>query len=199
MKRIFALILGLLLCCSSALAHPGGTDSKGGHTNHSTGEYHYHHGYSAHQHENGQCPYDFDDKTGQSSGSASSGSTSSKPRATKQKGVFDMFGAPDTTYITQELIERILTISTLLYPVATIATLALCIIAVRGVNDGMSMGAHVVHWILTLVEVAWFICSINLIDVWVSPWWVIICHIIGTIALSWSCFSLLLCILMFFF
>lgn len=72
MKRIFALILGLLLCCSSALAHPGGTDSKGGHTNHSTGEYHYHHGYSAHQHENGQCPYDFDDKTGQSSGSASS-------------------------------------------------------------------------------------------------------------------------------
>jgi hypothetical protein len=78
------VLLVLLLCCSSAFAHPGGTDSKGGHTNHSTGEYHYHHGYSAHQHKNGKCPYDFDDKTGQSSGSASSGSTSSKPRATKK-------------------------------------------------------------------------------------------------------------------
>ena len=41
-------------------AHPGRTDRNGGHTNHSTGEYHYHHGYSAHQHENGVCPYDYD-------------------------------------------------------------------------------------------------------------------------------------------
>lgn len=72
MRRFWFVLLVLLLCCSSAFAHPGGTDSKGGHTNHSTGEYHYHHGYPAHQHENGQCPYDFDDKTGQSSGSASS-------------------------------------------------------------------------------------------------------------------------------
>ncbi|MCH5213142.1 MAG: YHYH domain-containing protein [Oscillospiraceae bacterium] len=47
----------------SVSAHPGKTDSKGGHHDSSTGEYHYHHGYSAHQHSNGVCPYDFDDKT----------------------------------------------------------------------------------------------------------------------------------------
>ena len=50
-------------------AHPGKTDSSGGHTDHSTGEYHYHHGYSAHDHYDmdgdgfSDCPYDFVDKT----------------------------------------------------------------------------------------------------------------------------------------
>jgi hypothetical protein len=44
-------------------AHPGKTDSHGAHTDHSTGIYHYHHGYPAHNHINGECPYDFDDKT----------------------------------------------------------------------------------------------------------------------------------------
>lgn len=57
MRRTFALILLLLLACQIALAHPGNTDSKGGHTNRSTGEYHYHHGYPEHQHNNGECPY----------------------------------------------------------------------------------------------------------------------------------------------
>lgn len=56
--RRFALFLALALCITvSAYAHPGGTDSKGGHTNHSTGEYHYHHGNPEHQHVNGFCPY----------------------------------------------------------------------------------------------------------------------------------------------
>ena len=31
-------------------AHSGRTDSSGGHYNHSTGDYHYHHGSSAHDH-----------------------------------------------------------------------------------------------------------------------------------------------------
>ena len=59
----------LLLCCTDAYAHSGKTDSNGGHWNHSTGKYHYHHGYSAHDHYdmNGDgivdCPYDFDDTT----------------------------------------------------------------------------------------------------------------------------------------
>ncbi len=50
-------------------AHSGRTDGSGGHTNHSTGEYHYHHGYSAHDHYDmdgdgvKDCPYDFDDNT----------------------------------------------------------------------------------------------------------------------------------------
>lgn len=39
-----------------AFAHPGRTDSKGGHTNHSTREYHYHHGHGEHQHDDGFCP-----------------------------------------------------------------------------------------------------------------------------------------------
>lgn len=54
-----------------ALAHPGRTDGRGGHTNHSTGEYHYHHGYPAHDHVDGVCPYNFDDKTGERSGTSS--------------------------------------------------------------------------------------------------------------------------------
>lgn len=44
-------------------AHSGKTDFKGGHFDNNTGEYHYHHGYPAHKHTNGNCPYDFNDKT----------------------------------------------------------------------------------------------------------------------------------------
>lgn len=72
---ILLVIPSLLLV---AFAHPGRTDSKGGHTNHSTGEYHYHHGYSAHDHYDMDgdgdldCPYDFEDKTNHSSNSTQS-------------------------------------------------------------------------------------------------------------------------------
>ena len=51
---IVVIILG---SCVAVFAHPGKTDSDGGHFDRSTGEYHYHHGYPAHQHENGTCPY----------------------------------------------------------------------------------------------------------------------------------------------
>ena len=61
MKKCIVLMLLFLLvlgCFSITLyAHSGGTDGAGGHTNHSTGEYHYHHGRPAHQHPNGVCPY----------------------------------------------------------------------------------------------------------------------------------------------
>lgn len=81
------LATGMLLICiaSGALAHGGKTDSKGGHTDRSTGEYHYHHGYSAHQHPNGVCPYDFDDKTGEASGAASSQSQNTKANSASVK------------------------------------------------------------------------------------------------------------------
>lgn len=61
-KIIFIL---LFACCITVTsnAHSGRTDANGGHYNHSTGEYHYHHGHPAHQHINGECPYDFDDQT----------------------------------------------------------------------------------------------------------------------------------------
>ena len=63
---IIVVIVVLLALCLPiiSLAHPGRTDSNGGHTDHSTGEYHYHHGYSAHQHEDGECPYEQRDFAG---------------------------------------------------------------------------------------------------------------------------------------
>lgn len=59
-KRIFVIILSLVTAIGLSVlcfAHSGRTDSNGGHYNRSTGEYHYHHGYPAHQHINGVCPY----------------------------------------------------------------------------------------------------------------------------------------------
>lgn len=67
MKKVFKTSLILISIviiisgsCVAVFAHPGKTDSDGGHFDRSIGEYHYHHGYPAHQHENGTCPYDFD-------------------------------------------------------------------------------------------------------------------------------------------
>lgn len=78
MKKRILLILALILTlCTTAIAHPGRTDDRGGHYDHDTGQYHYHHGYEAHQHTGGTCPFDFDDKTGENSGGASSGGLSS--------------------------------------------------------------------------------------------------------------------------
>lgn len=62
MKRFYTVIF-FIVCISliqtpvCSLAHPGNTDSNGGHYNSSTGKYHYHHGYPAHQHPDGICPY----------------------------------------------------------------------------------------------------------------------------------------------
>lgn len=74
--------IGIFLCCIIPVyAHPGNTDADGGHWDYDAGEYHYHHGYPAHDHydANGDgfvdCPYDFDDQTGVNSGSPSSGGT----------------------------------------------------------------------------------------------------------------------------
>ena len=58
MKRIIPLLIIFISLFTISFAHSGRTDSSGGHYNRSTGEYHYHHGYSAHQHYNGICPYE---------------------------------------------------------------------------------------------------------------------------------------------
>ncbi len=76
MKKFVLFVVCLLFLLPSAVAHPGKTDAAGGHWNHSTGEYHYHHGYPEHQHIDGVCPYAYDDKTGESSGTSSSSSSS---------------------------------------------------------------------------------------------------------------------------
>ena len=55
------VLLAMFSVC--VYAHPGRTDSNGGHYDNKNGGYHYHHGYPAHSHVNGACPYDYDDKT----------------------------------------------------------------------------------------------------------------------------------------
>ena len=70
--RVFVAIVIVTVClCLPISAHSGRTDGKGGHYDRSTGEYHYHHGYPAHQHPGGVCPYEHDDKTDHNSGSYS--------------------------------------------------------------------------------------------------------------------------------
>lgn len=71
MNRFFKIILIfflIILNINFAYAHPGGTDSNGGHHVTATGEYHYHHGYPPHDHVNGICPYRNDNKTGINNG-----------------------------------------------------------------------------------------------------------------------------------
>ena len=82
-KKHFLLLAALLISIILIIAvsaHSGRTDSKGGHTDHSTGQYHYHHGYSAHQHTNGECPYDFKDKTNHSSSNSNNLATTSEDK-----------------------------------------------------------------------------------------------------------------------
>ena len=53
MKRLLIASLCLLMLLAlvpPAFAHPGDTDENGGHYDRSTGKYHFHHGYHAHQH-----------------------------------------------------------------------------------------------------------------------------------------------------
>lgn len=71
MKKIFALlIMSFMICTVTASmtyppviveAHSGRTDSRGGHRDNRNrsglGSYHYHHGYPAHLHTGGVCPY----------------------------------------------------------------------------------------------------------------------------------------------
>ena len=88
MKKVFTLVTLILLlisfCGVLASAHSGRTDSNGGHTNSATGEYHYHHGYPAHSHPNGICPY----RTNGSSGSAGSSSSSSSSSSSESNVVW---------------------------------------------------------------------------------------------------------------
>lgn len=86
-KYIFSICVTVLLglCIVTTSAHSGRTDSYGGHYDTSTGEYHYHHGYSAHQHYDmdgdgrQDCPYKFENKSNSSNSSSSSNSSNSKP------------------------------------------------------------------------------------------------------------------------
>ncbi len=84
----------LLLLTTISYAHAGRTDSNGGHYNNSTGDYHYHHGYSAHDHYDMDgdgyldCPYDFDDKTNHGNNSGGSSTTENNIKNKKSKITF---------------------------------------------------------------------------------------------------------------
>ena len=89
MNRIVIALVSVL--ASISVLHSGGTDGSGGHYNRSTGEYHYHHGYSAHSHYdmNGDgvddCPYSFKDSTSNKSSASKSKSTNSSSKSSSNK------------------------------------------------------------------------------------------------------------------
>lgn len=74
-KYIIPIIATLIAVALPVSAHRGKTDAYGGHYDNETGEYHYHHGYPAHEHINGVCPYNFDDQTNHQNGTSSSTAT----------------------------------------------------------------------------------------------------------------------------
>ena len=67
MNRVIIVLVTVLSL--PVFLHSGRTDSNGGHYDRSTGEYHYHHGYSAHDHYDmdgdgiADCPFSFKDNT----------------------------------------------------------------------------------------------------------------------------------------
>ena len=90
-KKIVFSLLVLLAVMTAVCAHSGRTDSAGGHMNHSSGEYHYHHGYDDHQHYdmNGDgvsdCPYKFKDSTTHKESSYGSKETERKVNTSAEK------------------------------------------------------------------------------------------------------------------
>lgn len=89
--RAFFIAVMVLITPLAAFAHSGRTDGQGGHYNRTTGEYHYHHGYPAHQHEDGQCPYNFDDQTDHgSTGRNNDGENSKSNNDTEEKSVLQI-------------------------------------------------------------------------------------------------------------
>ena len=108
-KLVFLFVL-LILLAFYVSAHPGKTDGSGGHTNNSTGEYHYHHGYPAHSHYDMDgdgyldCPYSFDDRTdhdiGYNSGAINDNDFASRPSENQYVSI-----EPDSDYKSEEKIK----------------------------------------------------------------------------------------------
>ena len=63
---VFIFIFCFIFSGNTSFAHSGRTDSSGGHHDYKNksglGSYHYHHGYGPHLHEEGVCPYEYNDE-----------------------------------------------------------------------------------------------------------------------------------------
>ena len=96
-SKLIKIIAGCTLCLFlltiCTYAHSGKTDYAGGHYNNSTGEYHYHHGYSAHSHYDIDgdgvidCPYEFNDKTNHNNSLNNSSSSNSSNDKTNNNSI----------------------------------------------------------------------------------------------------------------
>lgn len=111
MKKKFPILFCIFLVTIS-FAHSGKTDSKGGHYDRSTGEYHYHHGYPAHKVCGVNCSYNNVDKTNHSSTSSISSKTTSTSSISNTDKSFSLF----------EKILISLGISYFISPLFTVAT-----------------------------------------------------------------------------
>lgn len=108
LRRVFLISICLLLMSSVSFAHSGRTDSNGGHKDKNNvsglGSYHYHHGYEAHLHPNGVCPYTAPVEKSTSTNTQSN--TSSKNNSTTQVNTVQSqtkTSTANTTYNTLEL------------------------------------------------------------------------------------------------
>lgn len=110
---IFLITVFLILPCS---AHGGKTDGDGGHYNRDTGEYHYHHGYPAHQHTNGECPYNF--KNNEDSNNSYNNSITEKTTKASTTKIESTTQKTDKTLSTEE--KRELTLNIIKYSIAAI-------------------------------------------------------------------------------
>lgn len=95
-RDIAVVVLSLCLCMpGAALAHSGRTDANGGHRDNKNasglGSYHYHHGYGAHLHPGGVCPY-------ADGGKAKS---SAQPAVQVHASSVTVSGAPQKVYVNQ--------------------------------------------------------------------------------------------------
>ena len=101
-KLIVTLLVSLTICTATTSiavppilteAHGGRTDSNGGHKDKNNvsglGSYHYHHGYPAHLHPDGICPY------ANSTASASSGSATTSSGSNTRSAVTNTGGKTD--------------------------------------------------------------------------------------------------------
>ena len=108
-----AIIVLVAVLASFTVLHSGRTDGNGGHHNRSTGEYHYHHGYSAHDHYdiNGDgivdCPYSFKDNT---SNKSSTSKSESKTNTISESSDKKKHGSTKKTFAVIGLVVGILAI-----------------------------------------------------------------------------------------